>query len=434
MVEKYHKLQQAIIGTLVNWPHEIDTACRYIDSATFIHPSYRQIFEWLVANEHEVNFVNLGLAFQNSISEIMCWCDEQVTSAFLPQYCRDLKEASRKVALLDLASMVKAAEHKTSVEITEMIESALSVQHRQYNEPSLAQDLVKSIATRLEERQQRGASITGMPYGYSELDKATQGMHRGDLVIVAGRPSMGKTALGLNIFENVCHKGGSALFFSLEMSKDQLVDRMVASKGRIKFQSIRSGNFADHDWDRLTEVCQKMFGWKFAIDDTPGISLADIKRKARKFKKRYGLDVLIIDYLQLMRLPLRENRVQAIGEVSRGLKQLARELEITIMALSQLNRGVDSRPDKRPTMSDLRDSGEIEQDADVILFPFRPAAYCDKCRDKVDDATHSLVAHQSQAEVIIEKQRNGERNLSIPMVWHGHYQRFESLEIERNKI
>lgn len=429
VAEKYHKLQQAIIGCLINWPNEIDTTCRLIDTNDFIQFNYRQIYDWILANEHEINLVNIGLAFPNTTHEIIGWCEEQITSAFLPQYCRDLKEASRKIALLDLASNIKAAEDKSSQEITEMIESAISSHHKAFSEPTLAHDLVKGIAMRLDERQQRGNTITGTPYGYYLLDSYTQGMHRGDLVIIAGRPSMGKTALGLNIFENVCHKGGSALFFSLEMSKDQLVDRMIASKGRIKYQSIRSGGFADSDWSRLTDVCQNMFKWSFAIDDTPGISLVEIKRKARKFAKRHSLDVLVIDYLQLMRLPARENRVQAIGEVSRGLKQLARELDVTIIALSQLNRGVDSRQDKRPTMSDLRDSGEIEQDADVILFPFRPAAYCEKCRDKIDDMTHNLVAHQSQAEVIIEKQRNGERNVSIPMVWHGHYQRFESLEM-----
>ena len=160
------------------------------------------------------------------------------------------------------------------------------------------------------------------------------------------------------------------------------------------------------------------------MDDTAGISLREIKTKCRKLK-RDGLDVVVIDYLQLMSTNASlNNRVQAIGEISRGLKQMARELECSVVLLSQLNRAVDSRTDKRPTMSDLRDSGEIEQDADVILFPFREAAYCQKCKDGVDDGSHDLKAHKSKAEIIIEKQRNGERNISVPVVWMGDIQKF----------
>lgn len=170
-----------------------------------------------------------------------------------------------------------------------------------------------------------------------------------------------------------------------------------------------------------------IYSWKLAIDDTPAIALREMRAKAYR-QKREGLDLIVIDYLQLMTLSdPKVSRVQGLGEISRGLKQLARELDISIVALSQLSRAVDGRNDKRPMMSDLRDSGEIEQDADVILFPYRPAAYCEQCRNRTNDARHNYREHQAKAEIIIEKQRAGERNISIPVCWLGEYQRFEGI-------
>ncbi|NTU49503.1 MAG: replicative DNA helicase, partial [Desulfobulbaceae bacterium] len=245
----------------------------------------------------------------------------------------------------------------------------------------------------------------------------------------AGRPSMGKSAMLSNIIENVCYHGKSALMFSLEMGKDQLTERFFSSIGRVNFGRIRSGYIENQDWSKLTHASSEFHSFNLHIDDTPAITLSEIRYKARAIKRKHGLDLLGIDYLQLMGMPDKQSRVQAIGEVSRGLKQLARELDIPIVLLSQLNRSVDGRNDKRPTMSDLRDSGEIEQDADVILFPFRPSAYCDKCRDKKDNADHDTELHQSVSEIIVEKQRNGERNMKIKTVWIGKYQKFDNLEI-----
>ena len=178
---------------------------------------------------------------------------------------------------------------------------------------------------------------------------------------------------------------------------------------------------------QLTPTNGEMNDWRLMIDDTPAISLREIRAKARR-QKRDGLDLIVIDYLQLMSVTdPRASRVQGIGEISRGLKHLARELGVPVIALSQLSREVDKRMDKRPVMSDLRDSGEIEQDADVIIFPYRPAVYCDKCRDRVESSDHSYKEHQAKAEIIIEKQRAGERNLSVPACWIGQYQRFDSV-------
>jgi len=170
--------------------------------------------------------------------------------------------------------------------------------------------------------------------------------------------------------------------------------------------------------------------WNLEIDDTPGISLSQVRSRAKRMHRK-GLDLVVVDYLQLMALSdPKMSRVQGMGEISRGMKQLARELGIPVILLSQLNRSVDSRQDKRPLMSDLRDSGEIEQDADVILFPFRPAAYCEKCRDRIVDSSHDYKVHQAEAEIIIEKQRAGERNVSVEVTWMGEYQKFKTVQKE----
>jgi replicative DNA helicase len=239
---------------------------------------------------------------------------------------------------------------------------------------------------------------------------------------------MGKSAMASNICESVCNAGYSAVLFSLEMGKGQLMERFFASSGNLNFGRIRSGRFDQSDWHKLHIGANRVHDFSLSIDDTSGITLQDIRYKTRLIKRKHGLDIVIIDYLQLMGVQEKESRVLEIGKASRGLKQLARELDVPIVLLSQLNRSVDGRPNKRPTMSDLRDSGEIEQDADVILFPFRPAAYCEKCREKKDDHEHNTEEHQTVAEFIIEKQRNGERNITVPMVWLGKYQKFVSLD------
>jgi replicative DNA helicase len=239
---------------------------------------------------------------------------------------------------------------------------------------------------------------------------------------------MGKSALAGNILAHLGASRKSGLLFTLEMSRGDIIDRIAAGHG-VKYQNIRSGELSELEWSRLTKAMSEIHGWRLAIDDTPAISLRDIRSKARQ-QKRKGLDLVVIDYLQLMALPNKESRVQGLGEVSRGLKQLARELDVPVVALSQLNRGLEQRNDKRPMMSDLRDSGEIEQDADVILFPFREAAYCPLCRDRVNDGKHNYREHQAKAEIIIEKQRAGERNISVPACWLGEYQKFEQLKLE----
>lgn len=241
------------------------------------------------------------------------------------------------------------------------------------------------------------AGLTGLPTGFRDLDRMTSGLQPSDLILVAARPSMGKTAFTLNIAQNVgVRQHKTVAFFSLEMSQEQLVQRLICQIAHIDSQKLRTGQLnSDEEWTRLTDACDKLYESPIYIDDTPGISVAEMRSKARRLKSEHGLDLIIVDYLQLMQGRNAESRQQEISEISRSLKALARELKVPLIALSQLSRSVESRQDKRPMLSDLRESGALEQDADIVSFLYREDYY-----DKETENQHIT-------EVILAKHRNG---------------------------
>lgn len=351
-------------------------------------------------------------------------------SANTRHYCRIVKERALDRRLISGATEAAQIVYSGGdrAEALSKLETVLHPHSAsQTSQPVVMGESVSDAVNRLDKRRENRGQVQGLPYGIEGLDAATSGMHPGELIIVAGRPSMGKSAFAGNALASVANLGKTGLLFTLEMSRLDITDRLAAAHG-VKYQDIRSGRLDELGFSKLTNAMSKMYRWQVFIDDTAGISLAQIRSKAKR-QKRNGLDFIVIDYLQLMSMSdPRANRVQGIGEITRGLKQLARELEVPVMLLSQLSRAVDARVDKRPTMADLRDSGEIEQDADVILFPYRPSAYCQECRDRVQDsAKHNFKEHQAKAEIIIEKQRAGERNLTVPVCWIGHHQKFVEL-------
>lgn len=241
------------------------------------------------------------------------------------------------------------------------------------------------------------AGLTGLPTGFRDLDRMTSGLQPSDLILVAARPSMGKTAFTLNIAQNVgVRQHKTVAFFSLEMSQEQLVQRLLCQIAHIDSQKLRTGQLnSDEEWTRLTDACDKLYESPIYIDDTPGISVAEMRSKARRLKSEHGLELIIVDYLQLMQGRNAESRQQEISEISRSLKALARELKVPLIALSQLSRSVESRQDKRPMLSDLRESGALEQDADIVSFLYREDYY-----DKETENQHIT-------EVILAKHRNG---------------------------
>jgi len=282
--------------------------------------------------------------------------------------------------------------------------------------------LLRSVVARIDElyNRQGGSDITGIATGFIDLDKQTSGLQKGDLVIIAGRPSMGKTAMALNIAENVAlAEGLPVVIFSMEMSGEQLAARLLGSVGRVDQSRMRTGKLQDDEWPRVTDAIARLSNTQILIDETGALSSLELRARARRIARNFGgtLGLVVIDYLQLMSGSGSENRATEISEISRSLKSLAKELQCPVVALSQLNRGLEQRPNKRPIMSDLRESGAIEQDADVIMFIYRDEVY------HPDTTTDKGVA-----EIIIGKQRNGPIG-TIRLSWQGPYTKFDNLAV-----
>lgn len=279
-------------------------------------------------------------------------------------------------------------------------------------------DVLVQTYDNIEQLHNRKGDITGIPTGFIELDRMTAGFQRNDLIIVAARPSVGKTAFALNIAQNVATKTDeSVAIFSLEMGAEQLVMRMLCAEGNINAQNLRTGNLTEEDWGKLTMAMGSLSNSGIFIDDTPGIRVSEIRSKCRRLKQENGLGMILIDYLQLIQGSGRssDNRQQEVSEISRALKALARELEVPVIALSQLSRGVEQRQDKRPMMSDIRESGSIEQDADIVAFLYRDDYY-----DKESENKNII-------EIIIAKQRNGPVG-TVSLAFVKEYNKFVNLE------
>lgn len=289
--------------------------------------------------------------------------------------------------------------------------------------PQNIKSLLTEAVERIDTLYRSGDALTGIPTGYQDLDEMTSGLQPSDLVIVAGRPSMGKTAFAMNLAEYAAvHAEKPVLVFSMEMSGASLAMRLMSSMGKIDQHKIRTGKLEDHDWERLTEALGKLSESPIFIDDTPALSPAEVRSRARRVAKEHGLSMIVVDYLQLMQIPgMGDNRTLEISTISRNLKALAKELNIPVIALSQLNRSLEQRADKRPVMSDLRESGAIEQDADLIAFIYRDEVYHEDTREK------------GVAEVIIAKQRNGPIG-KVKLTFRGQYTRFENFAQQSEEV
>ncbi len=285
-------------------------------------------------------------------------------------------------------------------------------------------ELVSKTVGELEVQYNTGEIVTGLPTGFNRFDEMTTGFHPSDLIIIAGRPGIGKTAFTLNIAQYLgVVKKKPVLFFSLEMSKEQIVERMLCSEARVNAQRLRQRHLIESDWPKLTMAAGRLADAPIYIDDTPGLSVLEVKVKSRRAKMRYNIEAVFIDYLQLMSSgnKRKENRQQEISEISRSLKSLARELGVPVIAASQLSRAVESRENKRPQLSDLRESGAIEQDADLVVFIFRQAYY-----DKIKGKKREYTQEANIAEIIIGKQRNGPIG-TVKLTFREEYGRFENL-------
>jgi replicative DNA helicase len=347
------------------------------------------------------------------------------SAANIASYASIVRERSVLRQMISIASDIADSAFKTEgkeanqlLDIAEQKIFKIAEQGKRGSGPLNVKDYLSIAVDRIETLYHNKETITGIATGYDKLDEMTSGLQAADLVIIAGRPSMGKTMLGMNIAEHVAISlGKPALIFSLEMPGDAIVMRMLSSLGRIDQHRIRSGQLEDEDWPRVTSAINMLTEAPIYIDDTPSLSPAEMRARARRLVKDVGeIGVIVVDYMQLMQIPGYgpNNRVAEVSEISRGLKALAKELNVPVIALSQLNRSLEARQDKRPVMSDLRDSGSIEQDADLIGFIYRDQVY------------NPETPHKGIAEVIIAKHRNGPIG-KLHLAFAGQFTRFDNL-------
>jgi len=437
--------EMSILGGILIDNDAINRVLEILNEDDFYRESHRKIFQAMMrlSDQREpcdlITMTDI-LRKQGELEEVggapylMTLVDYVPTAANISYYCKIVKEKSINRRLISVATEIATLGYDEQSDVNELLDLAQKNIY-EISENKLrpqyvpVQTVLKEAFNILKSLHDRKEHVTGIPTGYLDLDHMTAGFQPGDLIIIAARPSMGKTTLALNIAEYASadphnKKKVPSVIFSLEMGKEQLVMRFLASIAKVDFGRMRTGHFLDSDWPRLTRAAGILHDSKIFIDDTPAISVLELRSKARRLKSEHDIGLIIIDYLQLMRGGANpESRQQEISEISRSLKALAKELGVPVIALSQLNRELEKRADKRPMMSDLRESGAIEQDADVITFVYREAVYCEQCRKRDGSCTQN---HERNAELIIGKQRNGAIG-TVNLAFFGEHTRFENL-------
>ena len=426
--------EMSVLGAVLLENSALFRALDDLMTADFYRESHRRIFDAMLdlsERREPCDLVTLtetlkrrgDLDAAGGASYLATLVDYVPTAANVGHYSKIVKDKAVARAVLTTATRIAADAYES--EPLELLEKAqhdlFALTQASRQQPGVfAKDLIKGFLGTLQRRYESKGSITGVPTGFPDLDSLTSGFQPSDLIIVAARPSMGKTVLGLNIAERAAIGGKTVAVFSLEMSKDQLMMRLAASLSGVGMHSMQSGTFRDVDWPKLQRAMSTLHTLPLVIDDTPALDPVALRAKCRQLASLHKLDMIVVDYLQLMTSKAKENRQQEISEISRSLKALAKELNVPVVALSQLNRGLESRADKRPMLSDLRESGAIEQDADVIMFVYRDTVYCEKCKS----GTCEIEDHASKAELIIGKHRNGPLG-TVNLAFNGANARFE---------
>jgi len=406
------------------------------DGSDFYHYAHGRLFNGMVTlfeKNIPIDVVTLANQFKDSeelasvggISYIAELVEATPTAANITYYAKIVREKSllRRIITASTKIVTKGYEGVDSAD--EFIDDAEQMifevsQDRAKKSFYALKDIIKDTFETIERLYEKKTHITGVSTGFKDLDKLTSGMQPSDLVIIAGRPSMGKTSFALNIAENTAIDSGNPVaVFSLEMSKEQLVQRMLASRAKVDLHKLRSGYLKDDDWGRLTTAVGALYDAPIYIDDTPAQSVLEMRAKARRWKNEMGLKLIIIDYLQLMRGRRTDSREQEISEISRSLKAMAKELHVPVIALSQLSRMAERREGSRPMLSDLRESGAIEQDADVVMFVYREAVY-KPCECPKELCTCGV---RRNSEIIVAKQRNGPTD-NVHLTFLNEYTRF----------
>ncbi len=426
--------EQSVIGSMIMDKDAIISASEILIKEDFYYQQYGTLFETiteqfqagqpvdLVTLQDKLKEKNVPKEIQ-SVEFIRDLITSVPTSANIKYYANIVKENAMKRKLIRVTEEIENECYAGKESIDSIFDKTehdvfALLSTRQTGDYVPIRQVVMNALEKIEKASQQEGTVTGIPTGFVDLDYRTAGLQPSDLILVAARPSMGKTAFVLNIAQYTAfHQNLAVAIFSLEMSKEQLVNRMFSLESRVDAQALRTGNLSDADWEKLVEGAGVIGDSRLIIDDTPGISISEMRSKCRKYKLDIGLDLIIIDYLQLMSGSGRgnESRQQEISDISRSLKALARELSVPVIALSQLSRAVEQRPDHRPMLSDLRESGAIEQDADVVMFIYR------------DDYYNKDTDLKGISEIIIAKQRNGPIG-TVNLAWLPEYTKFANLE------
>ena len=426
--------EQAIIGSMLTDKDAVISAIEVLRAEDFYREDNKSIFEAIFnlynrAEPIDIITVKSELETMGKFEQVggleyLAELPEKVpTTANASKYIKIVEEKSTLRRLIKTANEIIELGYDPLQDVEDIMEGAEKkifniMQEKNQKGYTPIKDVLVESFTKLEELYNRKQHITGVPSGFSELDYRTAGFHGSELILIAARPAMGKTAFALNIAVNAAIRGNTPVaIFSLEMSKDQLVNRIMCSEAMVDSNKVRTGKLEENDWTKLAESIGPLSEANIFIDDTPGINITEIRAKCRKLKLEKNIGMVVIDYLQLVQGSNKRNgsREQEISEISRSLKILAKELGVPVIALSQLSRAVEQRPDHRPMLSDLRESGAIEQDADIVMFLYR------------DDYYNQDSEKKDIAEVILAKHRGGSTG-TVELLWLGSYTKFVNLE------
>ncbi|WP_106450506.1 replicative DNA helicase [Trichococcus alkaliphilus] len=432
--------EQSVLGSIFLDPETVVNVLEYLESSDFYRKNHQIIFDAILQlnNRNEaIDVVTISneLDTKNQLENAggMEYLAELAvavpTSANVEYYAKIVEEKSILRNLIRSATEIVRKGYEEGDELAVMLDSAeqniLQVSERRNRSGFIRiSDVVSASLQNIESLAQRSDDVTGVPTGYIALDKMTAGLQKEELIILAARPAVGKTAFALNIAQNVATKADQVVaIFSLEMGAESLVNRMLCAEGNIDAGHLRTGQLSEDEWSNLIMAMGTLGQSKIFIDDTPGIRIAEIRAKSRRLLQEQGkLGLIVIDYLQLIEGNNRESRQQEVSDISRQLKKLAKELKVPVIALSQLSRGVEQRQDKRPVLSDIRESGSIEQDADIVAFLYRDDYYE---REGGDDSERDE-QENNVVEVIIEKNRSGARG-TVKLLFKKEFNKFSSM-------
>lgn len=431
--------EQAVLGAMLLDQDAALSAAQLLEYSMFYRDAHRRLFRAMVAlteNRTVIDHITLRdellrrneLELIGGVEYIAELVDAVATAANLEHHARIVRDKAVLRRLIEASTGIIQQAYEGHQGATELLDEAEArifriSQHRRREDFTRLKEMLWEAMERIESLHRGGVAVTGVPSGFADLDHLTSGFQRSDLVIVAARPSMGKTAFCLNIASNAAQQGHGVALFSLEMSKDALVQRLLCSAAGIDSQAVRQGRIKEGDYPRLARASGVLQNAPIWIDDSPSLTLLEMRGKARRLRTESDIGLIVVDYLQLMRSPAyAENRVQEISDISRSLKALSRELEVPVIALSQLSRASEQRGgDRTPMLSDLRDSGAIEQDADLVIFIHRPEMYKD-LREKAE-AAGTVV--EGLAEISLAKHRNGPTG-SLKLYFHKAFTRFDN--------